>query len=232
MEILRVLGRPATSDSVVDQILVSVGTAIVEGRLRPGDDLNSVELARTFRSSRTPVREALLTLEREGLVEIAAHRRPRVRGLLLGEVREIYELRATLYGLVSRRIVEKAADSDIEVLRTCQREMDRAADAGDVDRYFWLTVGLRNNEAVIAGNATVGRVLDGVGVRTLQLRHLGLSPPGRLRTSAADHARLLRAYEERDAGLASALSETIVRRGLLAVESVGWTGDRSPRTSP
>jgi DNA-binding GntR family transcriptional regulator len=232
LEILRVLGRPATSDSVVDQILVAVGTAIVEGRLRPGDDLNSVELARMFRSSRTPVREALLTLEREGLVEIAAHRRPRVRGLLLGEVREIYELRATLHGLVSRRIVERATDSDIELLRDCQREMDRAATTGNVDRYFWLTVGLRNNEADIAGNAAVRRVLDSAGVRTLQLRHLGLAAPGRLRASAGDHARLLRAYEERDAGLASALSETIVRRGLRAVESAGWSGDRPPHDRP
>ncbi|MPZ84630.1 MAG: FCD domain-containing protein [Actinophytocola sp.] len=224
LEILRVLGRSENADSVVDQILVSVGTAIVEARLRPGDDLNSVELARTFQSSRTPVREALLTLEREGLVEIAAHRRPRVRRLLLDEVREIYELRATLYALVSRRIVENATESDIAILRESQRQLEDAAEVGDVDRYFWLNVGFRNNEAVIAGNTTVRRVLDSVGVRTLQLRHLSLSLPGRLRTSVSDHERLLRAYEEREPDLAAALTQSIVRRGLKAIESSGWTG--------
>ncbi|HEY0448399.1 GntR family transcriptional regulator [Actinophytocola sp.] len=224
LEILRVLGRSENADSVVDQILVSVGTAIVEARLRPGDDLNSVELARTFRSSRTPVREALLTLEREGLVEIAAHRRPRVRRLLLDEVREIYELRATLYALVSRRIVGNAAESEIAILRECHRQLEVAAEAGDVDRFFWLNVGFRNNEAAIAGNSTVRRVLDSVGVRTLQLRHLSLSLPGRLRSSVADHGRLLRAYEEREADLAAALTQSIVRRGLEALESSGWTG--------
>lgn len=224
LEILRVLGRTDSVDSVVDQILVSVGTAIVEARLRPGDDLNSVELARTFRSSRTPVREALLTLEREGLVEIAAHRRPRVRRLLLADVREIYELRATLYALLSRRIVENATESDLESLRATHREMEQAAAEGAVERYFWLNVGFRNNEATIAGNETVRRVLDSVGVRTLQLRHLSLSLPGRLRTSVADRARLLRAYEDRDAELAAALSQAIVRRALVAIESSGWTG--------
>jgi DNA-binding GntR family transcriptional regulator len=224
LEILRVLGRSENANSVVDQILVSVGTAIVEARLRPGDDLNSVELARTFQSSRTPVREALLTLEREGLVEIAAHRRPRVRRLLLDEVREIYELRATLYALLSRRIVENASESDLETLRDSQRQLEHAANAGDVDRYFWLNVGFRNNEATIAGNHTVRRVLDSVGVRTLQLRHLSLSQPGRLRTSVADHERLLRAYEERDAELAAALTQSIVLRGLTAIENSGWTG--------
>lgn len=224
LEILRVLGRSENADSVVDQILVALGTAIVEARLRPGDDLNSVELARTFQSSRTPVREALLTLEREGLVEIAAHRRPRVRRLLLDEVREIYELRATLYALVSRRIVENATESDIGILRDNQRRLERAATAGDVDSYFWLNVGFRNNEATIAGNSAVRRVLDSVGVRTLQLRHLSLSLPGRLHRSAADHQRLLRAYEERDAELAAALTQSILRRSLKAIESSGWTG--------
>lgn len=225
LEILRVLGRSENADSVVDQILVSVGTAIVEARLRPGDDLNSVELARTFRSSRTPVREALLTLEREGLVEIAAHRRPRVRRLLLGEVREIYELRATLYALVSRRIVENATESDLEILRESQRKQEQAAAAGDLDRYFWLTVRFRNNEAEIARNSAVRRVLDSVGVRTLQLRHLSLSVPDRLDSSVIDHRRLLRAYEERDADLAAALTQSIVRRGLRAIENSGWTGE-------
>jgi DNA-binding GntR family transcriptional regulator len=223
-EILRVLGRSENANSVVDQILVSVGTAIVDARLRPGDDLNSVELARTFQSSRTPVREALLILEKVGLVEIAAHRRPRVRRLLLDEVREIYELRASLYALVSRRIVENATESDMALLRQGLGELREAAEAGDVDRYFWLNVGFRNNEAKIAGNDTVRRVLDSVGVRTLQLRHLSLSLPGRLRASAADLARLLHAYEERDADLAAALAQSIVRRGLKAIEGSGWTG--------
>jgi DNA-binding GntR family transcriptional regulator len=224
LEILRVLGRSENADSVVDQILVAVGTAIVEARLRPGDDLNSVELARTFQSSRTPVREALLTLEREGLVEIAAHRRPRVRRLSLDEVREIYELRATLYALVSRRIVEIANDSGIALLRESQRQLELAAGEGDVDRYFWQNVAFRNNEAAIAGNTTVRRVLDSVGVRTLQLRHLSLSLPGRIQTSVADHERLTRAYEEREADLAAALTQSIVYRGLKAVERSGWTG--------
>ncbi len=224
LEILRVLGRPENSNSVVDQILVSVATAIVEARLQPGDDLNSVDLARRFHSSRTPVREALLTLERLGLVEIIARRRPRVRRLLLAEAREIFELLASLYALVSRRIVENATESHIGILRESQRRQEAAAEAGDVERYFWLNVGFRNNEVEIAGNGAVRRVLDSVGVRTLQIRQLSLSLPGRLRASASDHRRLLHAYEERDPDLAAALTQAIVRRGLRAIERSGWTG--------
>src|SRR5258707_5796216 len=41
--------------------------SIIEGRLQPGDDLNTVELSKQFHTSRTPVKEALLLLEKEGL---------------------------------------------------------------------------------------------------------------------------------------------------------------------
>ncbi|MFJ5613445.1 GntR family transcriptional regulator [Streptomyces sp. NPDC093221] len=223
-EILRVLRRSEDLDSVAARILVSVGSAIIEGRLKPGDDLNSVDLARQFSSSRTPVREALQTLEREGLVEIAARKRPRVRRLGLTEVREIYELRSELYGLVSRRIIAHRTAGEIEVFDGVQARLEEAAAAGDLERYFWLIVDFRNTEARLAGNETVRAVLDSVGIRTLHLRHLSLSLPGRLDTSVEDHRRLVRAYADGEAELAVALTRSIVLRGLAAVERSGWTG--------
>ncbi|MCA1218939.1 GntR family transcriptional regulator [Streptomyces sp. 8L] len=223
-EILRVLGRAEDLGSVGSGIVVSLGASIIEGRLRPGDDLNSVELARRFHSSRTPVREALAVLEREGLVEIAARKRPRVRTLGIAEVREIYELRAELYGLVSRRIVRHCGDDALDELRSAQADLEDAAADGDLERYFWLIVGFRNTEARLAANETVRGVLDSVGIRTLQLRHLSLSLPGRVETSVADHRRLLKAYLDREADLAAALTRSIVRRGLAALEGSGWNG--------
>lgn len=223
-EILRVLGRSEDLDSVAARILVSVGSAIIEGRLKPGDDLNSVELSRQFSSSRTPVREALQTLEREGLVEIAARKRPRVRRLGLTEVREIYELRSELYGLVSRRIVAHRTAREIEVFGDIQARLEEAAAAEDLERYFWLIVEFRNTEARLAGNETVRAVLDSVGIRTLHLRHLSLSLPGRLGTSVDDHRRLVQAYTDGEGELAAALTQSIVLRGLAAVERSGWTG--------
>lgn len=223
-ELLRVLNRGEGDSSIVDEIIVGVGTDIIEGRLRPGDDLNSVELARTYRSSRTPVREALLTLEREGFVEISAHRRPRVAVLRMQEVRELYHLRADLYGMVSRAVVDVAEDDDLTRLRVLQDQLAAAAANNDVDLYFWVNVQFRNTEAVISRNRSLRRVLDSLGLRMLQLRHVSLSLPGRLDRSVADHERLLRAYEDRDAELAAALTKSLVLGGLRAIERFGWEG--------
>jgi DNA-binding GntR family transcriptional regulator len=220
------LGRGMTGQSIADEISVAVATEIIEGRLQPGDDLNSVELARSFSSSRTPVREALLVLEREGFVEISARRRPRVARLLLSEVRELYHLRAVLYSIVSRMVVEVASDADLELLRGHQRALEAAVADDDVDRYFWANVQFRNTEADITRDTTLRRVLDTLALRALQLRHLSLSQPGRLGPSLADHARLVRAYEDRDADLAAALTQSLVRAGYEAVERSGWTGEQ------
>ncbi|MFI6344037.1 GntR family transcriptional regulator [Streptomyces sp. NPDC050560] len=225
LELSRTFGRGGATPSIADDIALAVATEIIEGRLSPGDDLNSVELARSFDSSRTPVREALLVLEREGFVEITARRRPRVARLLLREVRELYNLRAELYALVSRAVVREASQADLETLRGHQRGLDAAVADDDVDRYFWINVQFRNTEAAIARDATLRRVLDSLGARALQLRHLSLSQPGRLDPSAQDHARLLRAYEDRDAELAAALTQSLVRAGLAAIERSGWTGE-------
>src|SRR5215469_18013605 len=96
--------------SPVAEIVDWVAREIIEGRLVAGDDLNSVDLAKRFSVSRTPVREALFVLSREGLVDWSPRRRPRVSTLNIKDVREIYQLRAVLYAQVSYAIVEQATD--------------------------------------------------------------------------------------------------------------------------
>jgi DNA-binding GntR family transcriptional regulator len=226
-ELTRLLRRRESSGSIAEEIAITLATEIIEGRLVPGDDLNSVELAKTFESSRTPVREALFVLEREGFVEIPARRRPHVARHSLAEIRELYMLRAELYGMVSREVVRVATANDLELLHGHQAALAQAVDDEDVDAYFWVNVQFRNTEADIACGQTMRRVLDTLGLRALQLRHLSLSQPGRLHRSLADHGRLLQAYEDRDATLASALTRSLVLRGFAAIESSGWNGDQS-----
>lgn len=224
-EILRVLHKGDENGkcaSVTDEVIVSVGADIIEGRLLPGADLNTVELARVFGTSRTPIREALLTLEREGFVETIAHKRPRVALLDLEEVRELYYVRANLYAMVSRSVVANASDEDIDRLQVLQDGLARAVAARDHEGYFWTNVQFRQMEAQIGGNRTLARVVDSLSLRMLQMRHLSLSMPGRREQSVLDHDRLLLAYRERNADLAAALTSSLVLGGLSAIERDGW----------
>lgn len=220
--LVRLLRLEDRRDSLVGSIAGWTGRAIIEGRLQPGDDLNSVDLARRFESSRTPVREALLLLEKEGLVEMHARRRSRVAQISRSQVREIYRIRATLLALVAELIVDQAPDEEVVALRLRLEEMEAAAKTGEFEAYFWANVALHEHATEACGNATVKQILGSLGLRTLQLRHLSLSQPQRVEQSLEDHRRLLRAYEERDAVLASALIRSNVMGALAAIEQSGW----------
>jgi DNA-binding GntR family transcriptional regulator len=209
------------SSSLAFTIFQEIAVGIVEGRLPPGHEVNSAELARRFSTSRTPVREALLLLERESLVIIPPRRRPYVSPVDMTQVREIYEIRASLYALVSELLVARASDAEIFGLRRWQGLLEADATAGDVDAYFWHNVGFRNAEVSLAKNGELQRRLSSLGLQMHRFRHLSLSLPGRLLHSVADHERLVNAYADRDAGLAAAVSRSLVMRGYRAIERAG-----------
>lgn len=209
------------SSSLAFAIFQELAISIVEGRLPPGEEVNSAELARRFSTSRTPVREALLLLEREGLVIVPPRRRPYVSPVAISQVREIYEIRASLYALVSELVVERATDDDIFGLLSWQAMLQRDADAGDVDAYFWHNVGFRNAEAALSKNFELQRRLSSLGLQMHRFRYVSLSLPGRLLHSLADHERLVRAYTERDVALAVAVTRSLVLRGYRAIERSG-----------
>ncbi|WP_245645177.1 GntR family transcriptional regulator [Pseudonocardia acaciae] len=215
----RLLGVDDRADSRVGVIVAEVARDIIEGRLAPGADLNSVELAKRFESSRTPVREALMVLEKEGLVTIPARRRPRVAVLELARVEEVYRLRGELYAMVSERVAERADAAQLAALDDVVARMDASVRAGDVTGSFWHNVTFHERAGDVAGDLTLKRTLDSLGVAVLRLRHHSLSQPGRPELSLQDHRRLVRAYRERDARLAGALSRSIVISALGAIKA-------------
>lgn len=205
-------------EPLVAQIAEWVGAGIIEGRLEAGQDLNSVDLSRRFDTSRTPVREALMLLEQEGLVEMKARRRPRVAAPSLQDIRDIYQVRKNLLSMLAGLLVERASDEELTELRTRVERMRKLADDGDVDSYFWSHVLLQERMTEIVGNSTLKQILDSLALRTLMLRHLSLTRAGRLAYSVDDQERLLQACEERDGELASALIAGATVRAQRAVE--------------
>ena len=204
-------------ESLVSRITLQVAKDIIEGVVAPGETMNSLELAKRFASSRSPVRDALLALEREGLIEVPARRRPRVVAPTLEQVVEIYELRAQLHSTVARKVARNASISQLDELDAALQAMGRSAVNGDVDGYFWGNVSFHHTATAIAGDSTLKRTLDGLGLQVLRLRHLGMSLPGRMAVSYEDHQRLARAYRERDEDLAGALSSSIILAALKAL---------------
>ena len=96
--------------------------AIVDGRLPPGQRLKEEELARELGISRTPVREALLVLQTEGLVDAAPNRGAVVRSHDGDDLEDLYQLRALLEGYAARRAAANISEAAVaDLWASCER---------------------------------------------------------------------------------------------------------------
>jgi DNA-binding GntR family transcriptional regulator len=90
--------------------------AILAGRFEPGQRLKESELARELNTSRTPVREALLALQAEGLVALAPNRGATVRPYEIEDLDEMYSLRALLEGYAAARAATRITPEQLTAL--------------------------------------------------------------------------------------------------------------------
>lgn len=228
--IRRIIASRDDHFSLVTQIAIEVGGEIIEEVLPPGHDLNSVDLAKRYRTSRTPIREALMLLEKEGLVDVPPRRRPRVMVLDTATLGEIYRTRATLLELVAADVASHASNADIAALADQVQRMEEASRANDLRAYLWRIIEFHDLNLSASGNQTAKRIVESLLLRTIQMRRWSLSTPGRMATSLDDHRRLVQAYENRDANLAAALVRSNHMFALKNIERLHAQGDLSTQS--
>jgi DNA-binding GntR family transcriptional regulator len=174
--------------------------AIVDGRLPPGRRLKEEELARELGISRTPVREALLMLHAEGLVDVAPNRGAAVRSHSVEDLDDLYQLRAVLEGYSTRRAAHRLSDEEIRELReSCERFEALLADGEEMGEL--VKENLLFHQAILDGSgsgrltAMVRQVIE----LPLVYRSYVWYSAEQQRISAHYHAQITRALESRDA---------------------------------
>ena len=107
--------------------------AIITGEIPAGERIVETEYADRLHISRTPLREALRKLERDGLVEYVMRRGVIVHAFTTEDVDQIYTIRNSLEMLTLPYIIEKATPEDIASLREKLAEMDRLMEKDEVE---------------------------------------------------------------------------------------------------
>jgi len=125
---------PIRYRSMAEQIATTLRRAIADGKLKPGSHLPEVQIAREMGTSRAPLREALIQLEREGLVVRQPNRGTFVAELTEELVREVASLRSVLEGFAAGLAVKRLAEEDFRHLEVILKEMLAAARHGDFAR--------------------------------------------------------------------------------------------------
>jgi DNA-binding GntR family transcriptional regulator len=117
------LRLPLAPPSPGEDAYAAIRRAILEGALRPGERIVEQHLAERLNVSRTPVREALLKLERENLVARIG-RGMAVMRYSSDEVRDIYDLRAHLESFAARTAAERITEGEIVALERIQADLE------------------------------------------------------------------------------------------------------------
>ncbi|MGZ0712702.1 GntR family transcriptional regulator (plasmid) [Coraliomargarita sp. W4R53] len=205
-------------ENLANAVYDSIGAAIFDGRLAPGERLRDGEIAQALGVSRTPVREAILHLTRVGLVEVVGTRFTRVTTPTPELIRETLEYTGYQAGVSIRMALPRMTDE--EIVETA-RLLDAMIEVSDIDdvielysasRSFYRYVAARTaNRAFIAMMSEAGLTLE----RNLRGRRPAIGNPmerGKLYRDLKD------AVLRRDADLADLLIRE--QHGLTANSSV------------
>ena len=202
------------------QIAERIGASIVEERFAPGERLKEVELAAAFGVSRATIREALRHLEMRGLVSILPQRGARVTELSKKELEDLFEMRAALLGLASRRVAERAGAPGVRELRAGLGALESSL--GDGAAYARASTAMVATICRLSENHQVAQYVAELAQRFARYARLGLATPARRRQSFATWRRLVRAITERDGDAAESihrqLALTNLEAGLKVIE--------------
>jgi DNA-binding GntR family transcriptional regulator len=125
---------PTVKRSLADDVVDRLRDAIFHGSFKPGEALREEQLAAMLDVSRGPVREALVQLEREGLVIVRRHRGATVARLSRGDLEDVYSLRLALERLAIQRATRYATDQDFAAMEAVLAAFDVALSHGPSEK--------------------------------------------------------------------------------------------------
>jgi DNA-binding GntR family transcriptional regulator len=208
--------RPAIRRSALHaQVLDKLRRLIANGDLPAGERLNELQIATSFRVSRTPIREAVKLLASEGLVELLPGRGARVKRLTRQEVLENFEILAARERHAVETTVRRMTEAQRQELTALHERMEKSFAVNDARDYFDVNQRLHRFFVRAVGNAALAAVHEGAMKRARRQRPLTLASAQRWSASMAEHAELY----------AAALRGDAERAGVLMLQHLQRTGE-------
>jgi DNA-binding GntR family transcriptional regulator len=210
--------------SLEESVYEAVRDGIISGELLPGDPLVEAQLSADMGISKTPVREALIRLARDGLVVQELHRRSRVATPTEEDVRQACEIRRWVETEIAAQAARDAPPELIEQLEASVAESERALKRSDSRR--WATAIEAFSDALMdhAGNRYAADLLQRMRNILSLIANVSQVAPGRRSRSIDEHRAILEAIRQGDPKAAAKATrahlDSIEADSLRALEQV------------
>jgi len=192
------LQKVDTTPSLKDKAYTAIRDAILTLELEPGTSLVESDLARQLGISKTPVRDALQELERDGLVIRIPFKGTYVTEVMEKDLREIFQLRAVLEGLAARLATPLFTPQELDQLDRDHAASEDALAKGDLTLCSKLGKGLHDAIIDKADNEQLITMIRNLDASLMRFRALSDRVSGRLDISVREHRRIIDALRRQD----------------------------------
>ena len=172
--------------------------AIITGEIPSGVRIVETEYAERMHISRTPLREALRKLEKDGLVEYVMRRGVVVRALTIADVEEIYTIRNALEMITLPAIIECATNEDVGALREMLSQMDDATQNEDIERLSALARAFHTMLMRISKMNRILRVIESQDEYITRFSAISIAKEPRRQAAHVEHYKLVEFVEKKD----------------------------------
>lgn len=186
-----------------DRIRMEIEDAIKDGSLLPGESVDEAELALQYEVSRTPVREALLQLQAQGLLTSLPRGGMIVAKMDLQQLLSLWELLAELEGVAVRLACQRMTPEELDIIVRHHEASRKVAEADDMAG--WQESNLRFHELIYRAtrNPYLRQEVLRMRTRTGYYRRHAFAALGQIRNSFEQHRRVVEAFQKGDAESAS-----------------------------
>jgi DNA-binding GntR family transcriptional regulator len=167
--------------------------------------LDERQLSESLGVSRTPIREAMTLLEREGFLRTVPRRGVFIVRKTKKQIVEMIEMWAALESMAARLATLNASDGDIASLRHLFDEFVNSTPAEHIHEYSEANIAFHQAIIRLSGSHLMGQTIDNLFIHVRAIRRLTISQSDRATRSIQDHMRIIEALEKRDTELAERL---------------------------
>lgn len=193
---------------------------IVENELAAGSNHLESELATMLGMSRTPVREATLILEAQGLLEVRRRHGVKIMSLSIDDMSEVYQILTSLESLSAQLAAGKSfPDSEFEAAEAAIQKMDEALENDDLETWALADEAFHNELVRLGGNRRLASVVMMYNDQVRRVRNLTLHLRPKPKKSNDDHRKVLAAIQNGQPDLARSIHEHHrIQSGAMLVE--------------
>lgn len=208
------------SRSLEEKVFSSLENAIISGKYKPGQALTELSISKELSVSRTPVREALLRLKEEGLIDLVRNKGAVVIGVSVEDLVDIYKIRMRLEGLAASIAAEKMTDDEKKALSENVELAGFYVSKNNPEKLKELDTEFHDLIYKGAGSRIIYRTLADLHQRTKLYRKISLSIPERVEKSVEEHGKICDAILRGDSEEVDRLSSAHVAAALENLLSV------------